>query len=84
MAADGGGRAPRLLERLADAIDAEAEALATLETRDMGKPITESRHFDLPRVSLNLRFFAELQASAVAEAFPATASTRSRGMARWA
>lgn len=51
----------RLLNRLADLIDDHAEELAVAESRDMGKPIHESRGHDLPRVARNLRFFADFQ-----------------------
>lgn len=60
----------RLLNRLADRIEADTERLATAETRDMGKPIGESRSHDLPRVVRNLRFFADFQAFTAGEAFP--------------
>lgn len=46
------------LMRLADLIDARAEALAQAESRDTGKPITLARSVDIPRASANLRFFA--------------------------
>lgn len=46
-----------MLLRLADRIDAHAEELAQLESRNVGKPITASRA-DLPFISDNLRFFA--------------------------
>lgn len=59
-----------LLNRLADRIDAEAERLAVAESRDMGKPITESRTHDLPRVARNFRFFADFQDHVTGEAFP--------------
>jgi aminomuconate-semialdehyde/2-hydroxymuconate-6-semialdehyde dehydrogenase len=60
----------RLLNRLADRVGEEAERLAVAETTDMGKPITESRTHDLPRVERNLRFFADFQDQATAETFP--------------
>ena len=59
-----------LLHRFADLVDRDAEALALLDTRDMGKPIRESRGMDLPRVSRNLRFFADYAAMAASEAYP--------------
>src|SRR5699024_198236 len=34
--------------------------LAYLETLDVGKPISESRGFDIPRAAANFRFFAEM------------------------
>jgi 1-pyrroline dehydrogenase len=42
---------------LADAIDADAENLSTLEAEDVGKPISVSSA-DIPFISDNLRFFA--------------------------
>jgi aminomuconate-semialdehyde/2-hydroxymuconate-6-semialdehyde dehydrogenase len=50
-----------LLNRLADRIEERADELAAMETRDMGKPINESRGHDLPRVARNFRFFADFQ-----------------------
>lgn len=46
------------LNRLADAIDAEQEALALAETLDSGKPLWLSKKVDIPRASSNFRFFA--------------------------
>ena len=46
-----------MLFKLADAIDADAENLALLEARDVGKPISVSSA-DIPFISDNLRFFA--------------------------
>jgi aminomuconate-semialdehyde/2-hydroxymuconate-6-semialdehyde dehydrogenase len=60
----------RLLHAFADLVDRDAEELALLDTRDMGKPIRESRAMDLPRVSRNLRFFADYAALAPSEAYP--------------
>lgn len=48
----------RLLLRLADLIDRDAEALAQAESRDTGKPISLARSVDIPRSAANLRFFA--------------------------
>ena len=47
-----------LLFRLADAIEANAEELAQLETLDNGKPYSHSRNADLPRVVDHFRYFA--------------------------
>jgi aminomuconate-semialdehyde/2-hydroxymuconate-6-semialdehyde dehydrogenase len=63
----------RLLNRLADRVEEEAGTLARAETRDMGKPIHESRTHDLPRAARNLRFFADFQDFTTAEAFPSHA-----------
>ncbi len=60
----------RLLNKLADRVQDELERLSVAETIDMGKPITESRGFDMPRVVRNLRFFADFQDQAVAETYP--------------
>jgi aminomuconate-semialdehyde/2-hydroxymuconate-6-semialdehyde dehydrogenase len=59
-----------LLHRFADLVDRDAEELALLDTRDMGKTLRESRGMDLPRVSRNLRFFADYAAMAPSEAYP--------------
>jgi aldehyde dehydrogenase (NAD+) len=49
-----------LLWKLADAIEANADELAHLETADNGKPYFESRKVDLPSVVENFRYFAGL------------------------
>ncbi len=48
----------RLLYRLADEIERQADDLAALETLDNGKPINESRRGDLPLVIDCLRYYA--------------------------
>ena len=48
----------RLLQRLADLVEAELESLAELESRDNGKPVSLARQVDIPRAVSNLRFFA--------------------------
>jgi acyl-CoA reductase-like NAD-dependent aldehyde dehydrogenase len=50
----------RLLWKLADAIEAHADGLAELETRDNGKPLFESRRVDMPGIVENLRYFGGL------------------------
>jgi aldehyde dehydrogenase (NAD+) len=47
----------RLLLRLADAIEADAETLALLETRDTGHPIRDTRALDVPRTAATFRYF---------------------------
>ncbi|MDW5594052.1 aldehyde dehydrogenase [Conexibacter stalactiti] len=59
-----------LLNRLADRIEQEGDALAAAESRDMGKPISESRGHDVPRAAYNFRFFADFQDHAASESFP--------------
>lgn len=48
----------RILNRIAELIDANLEALALAETNDNGKPLWLSRRVDIPRASSNFRFFA--------------------------
>ncbi len=48
----------RLLNRLADLVEAELESLAGLESTDNGKPVALARSVDIPRAISNLRFFA--------------------------
>ncbi|KON88722.1 betaine-aldehyde dehydrogenase [Sporosarcina globispora] len=49
-----------ILCRMSDIIMDRADELAHVETLDVGKPIKESRGFDIPRAAANLRFFAEM------------------------
>jgi acyl-CoA reductase-like NAD-dependent aldehyde dehydrogenase len=48
----------RLLYKVADLIDARAQAFAEAESRDQGKPVWLAASMDIPRVALNFRFFA--------------------------
>ena len=48
----------RLLHKLADLIERNAEELAMLETLDNGKPINDSRNADLPLVLDCYRYYA--------------------------
>lgn len=50
----------RILCRMADLIMENVDKLAYVETLDVGKPIKESREFDIPRAASNFRFFAEM------------------------
>lgn len=59
-----------LLHRFADLIEANGEQLAMADTRDMGKPITQSLGTDVPRTALNFRFFADHAHGETAEALP--------------
>ncbi|HEY5664339.1 MAG TPA: aldehyde dehydrogenase family protein [Ilumatobacter sp.] len=47
----------RLLLRLADAIEANAEELAQLESRDTGHPLKDTRLLDVPRTAATYRYF---------------------------
>ncbi len=46
------------LFKIADLIDKNREALAAAESRDQGKTVKLAREVDIPRASLNFRFFA--------------------------
>jgi len=48
----------RLMNRLADLIDAHRDELARAESIDNGKPLAAARTLDIPRAALNFRFFA--------------------------
>src|SRR5688572_15013163 len=48
----------RLLNKIADLIDKNQDALALAETNDNGKPLWLSKKVDIPRASANFRFFA--------------------------
>jgi acyl-CoA reductase-like NAD-dependent aldehyde dehydrogenase len=47
----------RLLLKLADAIEANADELARLESMDTGHPIRDTRNLDVPRTSATFRYF---------------------------
>ena len=53
-------RRSRLLWRLADLVDANADELGLTETRDNGKPYFEARRIDVPSVAQTLRYYAGL------------------------
>ena len=50
----------RLLWNLADLVEANADELGLLETRDNGKPYFEARRIDVPSVAGVLRYYAGL------------------------
>jgi aldehyde dehydrogenase (NAD+) len=47
----------RLLLKLADAIEADGEALARLESLDTGHPLKDTRGLDVPRTAATFRYF---------------------------
>lgn len=49
----------RVLNGVADGIEARLDELAEWETRDMGKPVADARAKDVPRAAHNFRFFAD-------------------------
>ncbi len=50
----------KILCKMSDLVMERVEDLALVETMDVGKPIKESKGFDIPRAASNLRFFAEM------------------------
>ena len=48
----------RLIYRLADAIEADADNLALIETLDTGHPIRDTRNLDIMRTAQTYRYFA--------------------------
>ncbi len=48
-----------LLHKLADLVEANIETLAQLETMDNGSLLRSHRRGVMPRVALNIRFFAD-------------------------
>ncbi len=58
------------LLKLADALQAHAEELAVLEATDVGKPIAESRAFDIPMAIDHLRYYGHLAVDLLGETIP--------------
>lgn len=48
----------KIMNRIAELIDQNLDALALAETNDNGKPLWLSKRVDIPRASSNFRFFA--------------------------
>ncbi len=49
----------RILMAVADGLERRLDEIAAWETRDMGKPLSDSRSKDVPRAAHNFRFFAD-------------------------
>lgn len=49
----------RIMNRIADLIEADLDKLAEAESLDNGKPIWLAKRVDIPRASSNFRFFAQ-------------------------
>jgi aminomuconate-semialdehyde/2-hydroxymuconate-6-semialdehyde dehydrogenase len=64
----------RILLRVADAIEADFDALAALESKDSGKPVALARRLDVPRAVKNFRFFATAILHAETKAHPTDGS----------
>jgi len=60
----------RILLRIADLIESEADSLAALESKDNGKPVRLARMLDIPRASANFRFFANAIVGFSSDAHP--------------
>ena len=60
----------RLLDRLADLVERDLDALAALESRDAGKTVKLAKALDIPRAVSNLRFFAAAITQWPSEAHP--------------
>jgi aminomuconate-semialdehyde/2-hydroxymuconate-6-semialdehyde dehydrogenase len=61
-------RRAKAMNRIADLIDRDREALARAETIDNGKPLSLARQLDIPRAAVNLRFFAAAATQSASEA----------------
>ncbi len=64
------GERAKILHKLADLVEDNLNELAEIDTTDMGKPITQSKTKDIPRVSDNFRFFADYVKLSENESFP--------------
>jgi acyl-CoA reductase-like NAD-dependent aldehyde dehydrogenase len=65
-------RRERLMHRLADLIDENAEELAQLEALDNGKPVTMAARVDVPSASAHLRYYAGWPTKIEGEVIPVT------------
>lgn len=60
----------KVLNRIAERIEAELEAFALAESVDSGKPLSVARTVDIPRAVANFRFFATAAMQFASEAHP--------------
>jgi acyl-CoA reductase-like NAD-dependent aldehyde dehydrogenase len=67
---DPAGRA-RIIRKIADMLMERLEEFATVETLDVGKPIIESRAFDIPMTAGCFEYYANIIASISGESIPA-------------
>ena len=63
------------LDQIADALEARYEDIASLESRDTGKPISLARAVDAHRSVANFRFFADLLREREEEVFEMASAT---------
>ncbi len=59
----------KLMLKLADLIDENAESLVKAESLDNGKPLKLAQRVDIPRASSNIRFFAQAMSQFHGESF---------------
>lgn len=64
------GERSKALHRLADLVEARGEDLATADSRDMGRPVSQMLSKDVPRTAANFRFFADHARMSGAESYP--------------
>ncbi len=60
----------KIMERIAQGIEAHLDELVALESRDQGKPESLARRVDIPRAALNLRFYGAAASQFASEAHP--------------
>ncbi len=60
----------KLLNRVADEIEANFDAFLAAEVADTGKPVELASHLDIPRGAANFRVFADILKHHPTEAFP--------------
>jgi acyl-CoA reductase-like NAD-dependent aldehyde dehydrogenase len=65
-----GGERGAILRKVAELIRERADMLAELETRDVGKPITESQNVDIPHAAATFEFYANLAGTIEGETIP--------------
>jgi acyl-CoA reductase-like NAD-dependent aldehyde dehydrogenase len=61
----------RVLGKLADLIEENAQELAEIESRDAGKPITDTQRIDIPLVAATFRYYAGFADKIHGETIPA-------------
>jgi 5-carboxymethyl-2-hydroxymuconic-semialdehyde dehydrogenase len=60
----------KVLHRIAELIDRDADAIARVECLDTGIPLGQIRRGQVPRAAENFRFFAEMATRITGESFP--------------
>jgi len=64
------GERGEVLVKLSDLVTEHLDELAELESRDVGKPITESKAFDIPMVADHLRYYGCLAVDVLGATIP--------------